>query len=102
MGNLKEIAKELRLYFEKLPSANYGGASSILYALFWMYTENNNLDNEAVKQQFSKLREYLNLPMEEYDEVFYIVSNLCVEHGKLAFQEGFRLAMALMQEVNKT
>ena len=102
MGNLKDIVEKLRQYFEKQLSANYGDASSIMEALFWMYTENNNLDNEVVKQQFSKLQEHLNLPMEEYDEVFYIVSSLCLEHGKLAFQGGFCLAMALAQEVNKT
>lgn len=102
MGNLKDIVEKLRQYLEKQPSANYGDASTILEALFWIYTENNNLDNEGVKQQFARRGEYLNLPAEEYDEVFYIVSSLCLEYGKLAFQGGFCLAMALAQEVNKT
>lgn len=101
MGNLKDIVEKLRQYSEKQPPANYGDASTILEALFWIYTENNNLDNESVKQKFARLREYLNLPAEEYDEVFYIVSSLCLEHGKLAFQAGFSLAMNLLQEINK-
>lgn len=98
MSNMKNIVEKLRQYLEKQPSADYGDADSIMEALFWMYAENN----EVVKQQFSKLLEHLNLPMKEYDEVFYIVSSLCLEYGKLAFQGGFCLAMALAQEVNKT
>ena len=49
MSNMKDLVENLRQYFEKQPSANYGDANSIIEALFWMYTENNNLDNEGVK-----------------------------------------------------
>ncbi len=95
---MKGAIKTLAAYFRQhLP--NLGDEESILDALFWMYTENNNLESKEVKTQFAKLRESLSLPPEEYDEVFYIVSSLCLEHGKLAFQGGFALAMALMQEV---
>ncbi len=95
---MKGAIKTLAAYFRQHPP-NLGDEESILDALFWMYTENNNLESKEVKTQFAKLRENLSLPPEEYDEVFYIVSSLCLEHGKLAFQGGFALAMALMQEV---
>ena len=102
MGSMKELAAIVQQHFAKQPLASYGDADSILETLFWLYTENNNLDNEAVKQQFARLREYLNLPAKEYDEVFYIVSSLCLEHGKQAFRAGFSMAMDLMQEVIET
>lgn len=102
MRKIKEFVENLRQYVEKQPSVDYGDANSIMEALYWMYMENNNLENETVKEYFAKLREQVGMPSEEYDEVFYIVSSLCLEHGKLAFQGGFSLAMALMQEVNET
>ena len=91
--NTKDIAERLRQYFVQQPLVNYGDASSILEALFWICTENNDLDNHAVRQQFTKLREYLNLPDEEYDEVFYIVSTLCLTYGRSAFNYGMRLGL---------
>lgn len=93
------IFEKLRSYFEQQPSVNCGDAGSIMEALFWMYTENNNQDNEDVRQQFAKLRAHLNLPIEEYDEVFYIVSTLCLAYGQSAFSQGFRFGFAFAQEL---
>lgn len=101
LSNMNVIFENLRNHFEQQPSVNYGDASSIMEALFWMFTENNNLDNEEVKQQFTKLREYLNLPMKEYDEVFYIVSTLCLAYGQSAFNHGLRLGFTFAQELSK-
>lgn len=101
MSNINVIFENLRNHLEQQPPANYGDADSIMEALFWMFTENNNLDNEEVKQQFTKLREHLNLPMKEYDEVFYIVSTLCLAYGQSAFSQGFRFGFAFAQELAK-
>ena len=60
MSNMNVIFENLRNRFEQQPPANYVDADSIMEALFWIFTENNNLHNEAVKQQFTMLREYLN------------------------------------------
>lgn len=101
LSNINVIFENLRNHFEQQPPANYGDAGSIMEALFWMFTENNNLDNEEVIQQFTKLREHLNLPMKEYDEVFYIVSTLCLAYGQSAFNHGLRLGFAFAQEFGK-
>ncbi|MBQ3194790.1 MAG: hypothetical protein IJB59_14610 [Oscillospiraceae bacterium] len=98
MCNTKDQGIILRRHFEKQPPVSYGDADTILDALFWLYTENNSLDCEEIKVQFARLREYLDLPPKEYDEVFYAVSDLCVLHGRTAFVEGIRLGMQLMQE----
>lgn len=50
MGNMKDVVEKLWRYFEKQPSTNYGDASSMMEALFWMYTENNNLDKRGCKE----------------------------------------------------
>ena len=43
----------------------------------------------------------MNLPLREYDEVLYIVSDLCLEHGRQAFSEGLKIGMLMMQEMGK-
>lgn len=98
MRDTMEQGNILMRYFGKQPPVSYGDADTILDALFWLYTENNNLDCAEVKAQFARLREYLNLPSKEYDEVFYVVSDLCVLYSRTAFTEGIRLGMQLMQE----
>ena len=47
------------------------------------------------------LREKAKMPPREYDEVLYVVSDLCIEHGRLAFLEGLKIGMLLMQEAIK-
>ncbi len=92
------IIQTMEAYFRQHPP-NLGEEEPVLDALFWLYTEHNNMDSEAILEQFAKLREYLGLPPREYDEVFYIVSSLCLEHAKQAFRGGFCLAVTLMQEI---
>ena len=39
--------------------------------------------------------------MREYDEVLYTVSSLSLEYGKIAFKEGLKIGMLLMQEMSE-
>ena len=94
------IIQTMEAYFRQHPP-NLGEEESVLDTLFWLYTEHNNMDNKTILEQFAKLREYLGLPPREYDEVFYIVSSLCLEHAKQAFHGGFCLAVTLMQEIRE-
>lgn len=95
---MEEIFKAMEAYFRQHPP-NLGEEESVLDTLFRLYTEHNNMDNKAILEQFARLRKYLGLPLREYDEVFYIVSSLCLEHAKQAFRGGFCLAVTLMQEI---
>ena len=95
---MEKLIEVLQQHFAQNPP-DYGNAESVLDMLFWHYTEHNQIDNEAIKTQFAKLRDYLNLPPQRYDEVFYIVGDLCIEHSRLAFREGMRLILALLQEL---
>ena len=67
--------------------------------IFWCYMESHRMDSSKVNACYAALREKVNLPPREYDEVLYIVSDLCVEHGRLAFMEGLKVSMLLMQEL---
>ena len=95
---MEKLIEVLQQHFTQNPP-DYGDAESVLDMLFWYYTEYNQIDNEKIKTQFAKLRDYLNLQPQEYDEVFYIVGDLCIEHSRLAFQEGMRLILALLQDL---
>lgn len=48
---------------------------------------------------YAALREKVNLSLRDYDEVLYIVSDLSLEYGRLAFMEGLKVGMLLMQEL---
>ena len=96
---MKKTAEMLKEYVEQNP-LNYGEASSVLDVLFWHYAEYGSLDSEAIRDQFNTLRKLVNFPPKEYDKVFDVVSDLCLEHGRLAFWEGIRLGMLLMCEIN--
>ena len=100
MTSMKDLARQLDTYFEQNPP-NLGNAESILDAIFWSYTESNPVNSEAIRMDYAKLRDAWKIPPQEYDEILYIVSDLCTEHGRLAFQDGIRVGMLIMQEVNK-
>lgn len=78
---------------------NYGEVESVLEILFWYYAEHGGLDSKQIADQFDVLRKLVNFPPKEYDNVFNVVSDLCLEHGRWAFREGMRLGMLLMCEM---
>ena len=96
---MKKTAEMLKEYVEQNP-LNYGEASSVLDVLFWHYAEYGSLDSETIKDQFNSLRKLVNFPPKEYDKVFDVVSDLCLEHGRLAFREGMRFGILLMSDMN--
>ncbi len=81
---------------------NHGDAKSILELLYWHYTQFNPIDNQEIRDSFAKLRnQFPHLSLQEFDPIFTTVSDLCVEHERLAFLEGLRLGVTLMQELHK-
>jgi len=53
--------------------------------LYWQYTEANSLDNAKIRGHFDALRARIPLSRAEYDEIMYIICDLCLEYGRLAF-----------------
>ncbi len=91
--------KSLQAYFKQNPP-NHGDAESILGLLYWHYAENNPIDNQKIRDGFAQIRrQYSHLSMQEFDPIFTTVSDLCVEHERLAFYEGLRLGVTLMMEL---
>lgn len=96
----KTVAELLKNYVEQNPPKS-GDARAVADQLYWHYLENNRMDNGKISTSYAALREKAKLPPQEYDEVLYVVSDLCIEHGRLAFLEGLKIGLLLMQEANK-
>lgn len=92
----KKIADILKSYVDQNPP-DCGNAQDVIDRLYWCYMESNRVDNSKINDCYARLREKVNLPLREYDEILYIVSDLCLEHGRLAFMEGLKIGMLLMQ-----
>lgn len=97
---MKRLAELLKHYAEENLPCN-GNAKDIGDRLYWYYMEHSRIDNDKTNACYAALREKVNLPLREYDEVLYIVSDLCLEHGRQAFSEGLKVGMLMMQEMGK-
>jgi hypothetical protein len=97
---MKRLAELLKRYVEEnLP--NSGNGQEVADRLYWCYMERSRIGNDKTNACYAALREKVNLPLREYDEVLYIVSDLCLEHGRQAFLEGLKVGMLLVQEMGK-
>ena len=74
---------------------------SLVDALFMQYSQREPCSNDTIRNLFTQLREQVRLPPEEYDAVFYVVCDLCLEHGRLAFREGAKTAIRFLREVSE-
>ncbi len=96
---MQKYIKALRDYCKQNPQ-NHGDAESVMEFLYWHYAEFNPIDNRKIRNSFAKLRQqYSHLSLQEFDPIFTTVSDLCVEHERLAFLEGLRLGVTLMMEL---
>lgn len=93
---MNRLAEYLRRYVEQNPPA-CGDAQAVVDQIYWAYMENHRIDNDKTNERYAALREKVGLPLWEYDEVLYIVSDLCLEHGRLAFMEGLKVGWTLLQ-----
>ena len=97
---MKKLAQLLKSYVQQNPP-NCGNAQDVVDQLYWCYMERNRIDNDKTNVCYDALRKKVNLPLREYDEVLYIVSDLCLEYGRHAFMEGLKVTMLLMLEMEK-
>lgn len=93
---MERLAKLLKDYVAENPPA-CGDAQAVVDQLYWAFMENHRSDNDKTKEYYAVLQEQVKLPMREYDEVLYTVSSLSMEYGRVAFMEGLKIGMLLMQ-----
>ena len=75
---------------------------SLLGMLHDIYASHNHFNSGEIREKFHKIRDLLgNLTQREFDDVFCVVCDLCLEHEQLAFSQGVLAGMLLMTEVNR-
>ncbi len=96
---MNHYLKALQDYCKRNP-LNHGDSESVMEFLYWHYSESNPIDNQKIRDGFAQIRQqYPYLSMQEFDPIFTMVSDLCLEHERLAFLEGLRLGVAMMMEL---
>lgn len=98
---MDRLAKLLKDYVAQQPPV-CGDAQAVADQLYWAFMENHRSDNDKTREYYAVLQEQVHLPMREYDEVLYTVSSLSLEYGRIAFMEGLKIGMLLMQNTFDT
>ncbi len=75
-------------------------AKSLMELLFNAYTGFNGFDNEVIRKDFAALYAVLDgKDLAEIDEIIDPVCTLCLDHEKIAFEEGVKVGMGLAKEI---
>jgi len=100
---MEEYLRKLSAYVaEHPPDIHSDGGDTILDALFWAYCESAGGDSERVQQAYDSLHNQLQgLQLRHADAILNTVSDLCWEHDRLGFINGFKMGMRLEQELSQ-
>ena len=92
----------VKSYLEQNPPATkHLDLISPLEILFDQYTQIHSIDNDHIRECFSKIRRLFDqLDPSDFDQVFDAVCELCLEYEHTAFFEGFRIGAHLILELN--
>ena len=98
---MQKYIRALQQYCKQNPP-HHGDCQSVMNLLYWTYAEYNPIDEQKIRDGFAKLRnQFPGLSLQEFDPIFDTVCNLCSAYERLAFYEGLRLGVTLMQELTE-
>lgn len=93
------IQKLKNRLFEEPTAFEDEGVNTILDFLYRCYLDEQG-SSDTIRANFSKLDALISdLKLEENNEVFYVVCDLCSEYGRRAFVEGVHVGAQLMTEL---
>ena len=96
---MNEYLTALQTHLNTQQSTN---TENILELLYDAYNDTTGMDNEEIKADFEKLYQLMNgKPLQEIDEIIYVVCTLCRDHEKAGFVEGVKVGIGLGQELAK-
>ena len=82
------------------PSYGYKDANSLLEMLYTWYVEWNPINSEEIRTGFLELEAVFCCCCEgKTDDVLDIITRLCQNHERVAFLEGLRVGVRLVQEL---
>ena len=100
---VEQFLRKLSTYIAEHPQdIHVEDADTILDALFWLYSETECADSQAVQQYNENLSRLLHgLPAEHSSTIINTVNDLCWEHDRRGFINGFKIGMRLEQELSQ-
>ena len=100
---MEEYLRKLGTYVaEHPPDIHSDDVHTTLDALFWAYCESAGADNENVQQGYDTLQQQLQLlPTQDVNAIINTVNDLCWEHDRQGFINGFKMGMRLEQELSQ-
>lgn len=97
---MDEFLASLQSKLDTLQPNYPSNAGSILEVLYNTYNEYSCFENEQIKADFEELYQRMNgKPLQEMDEIIYVVCTLCRDHEKAGFMEGVKVGIHLAQEL---
>lgn len=77
------------------------GMDTLLEMLHDIYTSHNAINSDGIRERFRAIRSLLSfLPKEDFDQLFSLVCDLCLENEVLAFSQGVCVGLRLMSEID--
>ena len=100
---VEQFLRKLSTYIAEHPQdIHVGDADTILDALFWLYSETECADSQAVQQYNENLNRLLQcLSGDQMNSIIDTVNDLCWEHDRRGFINGFKIGMRLEQELSQ-
>ena len=100
---VEQFLQKLSAYIAEHPPVLHSeDTDTILDALFWAYSEAACADGQAIQQYNENLNRLLNgLPAERVNTIIDTVNDLCWEHERQGFINGFKFGMRLEQEISQ-
>ena len=100
---MEQFLQKLSAYIAEHPPVLHSeDTDTILDALFWAYSEAACADGQAIQQYNENLNRLLNgLPAERVNTIIDTVNDLCWEHDRQGFINGFKFGMRLEQEISQ-
>ena len=100
---MEQFLQKLSAYIAEHPPVLHSeDTDTILDALFWAYSEAACADGQAIQQYNENLNRLLNgLPAERVNTNIDTVNDLCWEHDRQGFINGFKFGMRLEQEISQ-
>lgn len=95
-------ASQITEYLDTLPVSKFpGDFQSLLEMIHYIYTACNPIDSSRIRADLKTFNALtVKLTIDESDQVFDVVSNLCLEHERRSFAHGIEVGMYLMTELN--
>lgn len=82
------------------PDYGNGDVHSLIDFLYWQYAAYNSTETAQIRESLEQLYQQIqHLTFQQQNGITDLLTELCIQYEKSAFQEGFHLGVRLMMEL---